>query len=172
MRLSLLPVLALASTALASGATISKALYSIANSTLELNQTITHWPRNIIGTVPIIEKTTILSSKIHNGTRVARASKPLSQEEALQVAKATQKLSASVNLTLETIIHAKHDFESLTLSRVIVLNLQLQRDLSRDLAEAVIEKVPKDLRDPAKELIKSIDDSFKRAIRRYRRSRR
>lgn len=172
MRLSLLPIVALAGTALASGATISKAIYTIANSTLELNKTIAHWPRNIIGTVPIFEKSTILSIKIHNGTRVARASKPLSEEEALQVAKATQKLSLSVNTTLETIIHAKYDFDHLTLSRVILLNLELQRDLSKDLAEAVIDKVPKELKDTARQLIKTIDDSFKKAIRVYHRSRR
>ncbi|KAF4451324.1 antigenic cell wall [Fusarium albosuccineum] len=167
MRLSLLPIVALAGSVLASGDTITAAIDDIANATLALNKTIATWPRTLIGTLPIITKSTELLAEIHKGTKVARASEPLSFDETLQVAQATINLAADVNTTLETVIRAKPDFDRLLLSPVILLNLKLQQDASEDFSSAVIEKVPEELQGNAETLTKGIDDSFVKAIKKY-----
>ncbi|RMJ14830.1 hypothetical protein CDV36_005495 [Fusarium kuroshium] len=167
MRLSILPVLALAGSALASGATIVAAINEIGNATLSLNKTIADWPKTLIGTLPIITKSTILLAEIHNGTKTARASRPLSLDETIAVAQATTKLGGQVNMTLETVIRAKPDFDRLLLRPVILLNLELQRDLTEDFSDAVIDKVPDELQANAKELVKGIGESFEKAIKTY-----
>jgi hypothetical protein len=167
MRLSLLPLVALAGCAFASGDTISTAIDNIFNATLALNKTIATWPQTLLGTIPITTKSTLLLTAIHNGTLVARESEPLSLEETLQVAKATSELSNDVSLTLETVIAAKPKFDKLMVSPVILLNLELQRALSADFSEAVIAKVPENLQGNAKALVQGIDDSFAKAIKKY-----
>ncbi|KAF4978631.1 hypothetical protein FZEAL_5034 [Fusarium zealandicum] len=167
MRLSILPFVALAGTALASGDTISAAINNIANATIALNKTITDWPRTLIGTLPIITKSTTLLAEIHKGTKVARKSAPLSVDEALQVAQATIQLGSDVNTTLETVIRAKSDFDRLLLSPVILLNLELQRDATEDFSQAIIDKVPEALQGNAEALVKGIDASFEKAINKY-----
>ncbi|KAM5344342.1 hypothetical protein ACJ41O_012879 [Fusarium nematophilum] len=167
MRISILPIVALAGTALASGATITAAINEIANATLALNKTIADWPRTLIGTLPIIAKSTALLAEIHKGTKVARASLPLSFDETIQVAQATVKLSGDVNSTLETVIRAKPDFDHLLLSPVILLNLELERDATEDFSTAVIDKVPVELKANAEALVKPIDDAFAKTIRTY-----
>ncbi|KAF5018391.1 hypothetical protein F66182_9620 [Fusarium sp. NRRL 66182] len=167
MRLSLLPLVALAGSALASGDTISAAIDNISNATLALNNTIAHWPKTLIGTLPIITRSTQLLAEIHKGTKVARSSAPLSFQETIQVAQATTELGKDVNITLETVIAAKSSFDRLLLSPVILLNLEMQRDSSADFSEAVISKVPAELQENAKALVKGIDDSFAKAIAKY-----
>jgi hypothetical protein len=167
MRLSLLPLVALAGCAFAYGDTISTAIDNISNATLALNKTIATWPQTLLGTIPITTKSTLLLTAIHNGTLVARESEPLSLEETLQVAKATSELSNDVSLTLETVIAAKPKFDKLMVSPVILLNLELQRALSADFSEAVIAKVPENLQGNAKALVQGIDDSFAKAIKKY-----
>ncbi|RGP77247.1 antigenic cell wall galactomanno [Fusarium longipes] len=167
MRLSLLPLVALAGCAIASGDAISTAIDNISNATLALNKTIANWPQTLLGTIPITTKSTLLLTAIHNGTLVARESESLSLEETLQVAKATSELSNDVSLTIETVIAAKPKFDKLMVSPVILLNLELQRALSVDFSEAVIAKVPENLQGNAKALVQGIDDSFAKAIKKY-----
>ncbi|KAM5519933.1 hypothetical protein FOXYSP1_18357 [Fusarium oxysporum f. sp. phaseoli] len=167
MRLSLLPLIALAGSAFASGDSISTAIDNISNATLALNKTVATWPQTLLGALPITTKSTLLLTEIHKGFVIARESEPLSLEETLQVAKATSELSADVELTINTIIAAKPNFDRLQVSPVILLNLNLQRALSQDFSEAVISKVPKDLQGNAKVLVQGIDDSFARAISKY-----
>lgn len=70
-------------------------------------------------------------------------------------------------MTLETVIRAKPDFDRLLLRPVILLNLELQRDLTEDFSDAVIAKVPDELQANAKELVKGIGESFEKAIKTY-----
>ncbi|KAL4731394.1 hypothetical protein ACLX1H_000360 [Fusarium chlamydosporum] len=167
MRLSLLPLVALAGCAFASGDSISTAIDNISNATLALNKTIATWPQTLLGTIPITTKSTLLLTAIHDGTLDARESEPLSLEETLQVAKATSELSKDVSLTLDTVIAAKPKFDKLQVTPVILLNLKLQRALSADFSEAVISKVPDNLKANAKTLVQGIDDSFAKAIKKY-----
>ncbi|KAJ3523013.1 hypothetical protein NM208_g12616 [Fusarium decemcellulare] len=147
MRLSLLPIVALAGSVLASGDTITAAIDDIANATLALNKTIATWPPY---------------------PHWLPAPRSLwSFDETLQVAQATINLAADVNTTLETVIRAKPDFDRLLLSPVILLNLKLQQDASEDFSSAVIEKVPEELQGNAETLTKGIDDSFVKAIKKY-----
>ncbi|KAH6963082.1 hypothetical protein HG530_006822 [Fusarium avenaceum] len=168
MRLSLLPLIALAGSAIASGDTISSAIDSISNATLALNKAVTSWPQTLVGALPITTKSTLLLTEIHKGTLIARKSEDLSVEETLQVAKATSELSHDVELTIDTIINTKPNFDRLGVSPVILLNLELQRALSADFSEAVISKVPKNLQGNAKALVLGIDESFARAIKKYK----
>ncbi|KAF4448756.1 Cell wall galactomannoprotein [Fusarium austroafricanum] len=167
MRLSLLPLVALAGSAFASGDSISTAIDSISNATLALNHTIATWPQTLLGALPITTKSTLLALEIHKGTVIARESGPLSLDETLQVAKATSELSSDVELTINTIIATKPNFDRLQISPVILLNLELQRGLSADFSAAVIEKVPKELQGNAKQLVAGIDASFARAIKKF-----
>ncbi|KAI5463611.1 antigenic cell wall galactomannoprotein-like protein [Mariannaea sp. PMI_226] len=158
----------LATTAAASGASIVSAMDAISNATKALNKTVASWDGLILGTAPIIVRSTQLLIEIKNGTEVAQASANLTFAEALQVAGATQSLSTVVNSTLTTIINAKHKFDRLLLSPIILLNLHLQKDATDDFSAAVIEKVPAALQETAKGLVKPISDSFDNAISKYK----
>ncbi|KAF7558745.1 hypothetical protein G7046_g5413 [Stylonectria norvegica] len=163
----LLALSTLVTTALGSGASIVSAMADITNTTTDLQSSVSSWSGNPIGTVPIVVKSAELLLCIKSGSQVASASAPLTTDEAVQVAQATQKLAAAVNATLETIIAAKTKFDKLLLGPVILLNLELERDASKDFSNAVVEKVPEALQGVAKTLVQGIDDSFKKAIKWY-----
>jgi hypothetical protein len=157
----------LASTALASGASIIAAMDSISNSTKALNKTIASWDGRVLGVCPIVVKSTQLLLDIKNGTEVAHASANLTFSEAVQVASATTSLATVVNSTLTTIIKAKSKFDKLLLSPVILVTLELQKGATDDFSAAVIEKVPASLQATAKGLVKPISDAFSKAIDKY-----
>lgn len=157
----------LASTALASGATILSAMSTITNTTKSLNKTISSWDGRLLGIAPISVKSAQLLLDIVNGTSIANASSPLTFAEAAQVASATTELAAVVNGTLDTIVQAKPKFDKLLLTPVILIDLQLQRDASEDFAATVVDKVPASLRDTAEGLVEPIDEAFGRAVGKF-----
>ncbi|KAH6895965.1 hydrophobic surface binding protein A-domain-containing protein [Thelonectria olida] len=157
----------LASTAVASGATIIAAMDSISNSTKALNKTIASWDGRVLGVCGITVKSTQLLLDIKNGTEVAHASANLTFNEAVQVASATTSLATVVNSTLTTIIKAKSKFDKLLLTPVIHVTLELQKNATDEFSAAVIEKVPKSLQGTAKGLVKPIAEAFDKAIKKY-----
>lgn len=157
----------LATTALASGASIIAAMDTISATTVDLDTTVAGWNGNIFGTVPIVIKSTQLLIDIGNGTNTAKASDVLSITEAIQVALATNELGGVVEAALDTIVAAKSKFDKLLLSPVILLNLHLQKKATQDFSSAVIDKVPESLQAVAETLVQGIIDAFDAAIEKY-----
>lgn len=169
MRLSLLPTLAaLAATVLADGAAIVSAIDAIDKSTVALGSGITSWNGKLLGALPIVGSSTKLLIDVKKGTKTAEQSEPLTNDEAFQVAFATINLAADVNVTLGAIIEAKPKFDKVLLSPVILGNLKIQQGATEEFSGAVIDKVPAELQDIAKQLVGGIADSFDQAIEAYK----
>lgn len=160
----LAPVAFLATAVLADGAAIVDALNAIAADTAALNNTVIEWKSDLLGSLPIIAKSTSLLATINKGTKTAEDSAPLELLETLGVAQATQALVADVNTTLTTIISRKSDFDHLLLSPVVLLNLELEKKASADFSDAVTAKVPADVQSIAEQLAAQINDAFVEAI--------
>ncbi|KPM34109.1 hypothetical protein AK830_g12463 [Neonectria ditissima] len=168
MRLShMLGLASLATTAAASGASIIASMATITNTSIALNTSVATWDGGLLGTIPIVVKSTQLLVDIKNGTATANASNPLSAAEAAQVAQATTQLAGVVEDVLATIVRAKRKFDKLLLSPAILLNLELQNNATQEFSEAVVAKVPKDLQAFAKTLIEPIQNAFDAAIKKY-----
>ncbi|KAH7134097.1 antigenic cell wall galactomannoprotein-like protein [Dactylonectria macrodidyma] len=162
-----LALVSLASTALASGASIVAAISTISATTTDLDDAVTSWSGGVLGTIPIVIKSTALLIDINNGTKTAEASAALSIAEALQVAQATIKLSDVVVDALDNIVAAKPKFDKLLLSPVIWVNLQLQQKATKEFSAAVVEKVPAALQAVAETLVAGINTAFEEAIEAY-----
>ena len=164
MRLSVLSLAALASGALASGDSIEAAINTIDESTLGLNEHVANWDGKLFGTLPVIKDSAELLSDINKGKKVASESEALDFGETIQVAGATMKLATDVNTTLETVIQAKPKFDKLLLSPIILANLKLEQHATDKFSAAVVEKVPQELQETAKQLVAGIAESFDKAI--------
>lgn len=167
MRLSVLSLAALASGALASGDTIEAAIHTIDESTLALNEDVAQWNGKLLGVLPIVKDSTSLLTDINDGKKAATDSEPLDFGETIQVAGATIQLATDVNTTLEAVIQAKPKFDKLHLSPIILVNLKLQQHSTDKFSNAVVEKVPQELQETAKQLVAGIADSFDKAIDAY-----
>lgn len=159
--------MALASNVLVAGASILDSMKEIDASTLELKESVDNWSGNFLGTFPIIEKSGGLLVDIKQGKKAAENSAELTLEETFFVAQATLALSTNVNSTLETVIAAKSKFDKLLLGPVILVNLKVERHATEEFSTAVIEKIPKEFQEVAKQLVGTIDTSFAKAIEAY-----
>ena len=160
----LLSLVALAATALADGAAIVAAMDHIAADTVKLNDTVAAWPGDFLGALPITVESVSLLKGINDAKTVASESANLTFTEAIQIAQSTLALASSVNSTLETIIAAKHKFDHLLLSPIILVNLELEKKATDEFSGELIAKVPEVLQSTAKTLVLQIDTSFDKAI--------
>ncbi|EAQ87682.1 hypothetical protein CHGG_04301 [Chaetomium globosum CBS 148.51] len=148
--------------------TIVSALTTVNETTTKLGTSVLTWHGGILGTVPILAESTALLIQVKQGTDAASASDPLDVPGTLAVATATGALVKSVNATLGAIVDAKGKFDRLLLSPLIAVNLGLQRRATAEMSEAVIGKVPEQLRELARGLVAPIDQSFGVAVEAYR----
>lgn len=165
--LSLIAIVACISAALADGAAVVVALDTIAAKTDTLNETVASWDGHLLGTLPIVIKSTDLLDAINDATEAAEQSAPLNNIEAVTVALATNNLVSDTNSTLTTIITARPKFDHLLLRPVILLNLKQQKEASSRFSAAVIEKVPEALQDAAKAIVAKLDASLEAALEVY-----
>ena len=164
MKLSLLFTAAVAFAA----SQIPAALDSIAKDTVALNETVAHWNGLPLSLLGIVSKSSTLLNEIKKGTKTADASDPLTFDEALSVATGTTALATDVHQTLDTIVATKKKFDFyLIVSPILKKTLKDQRAATVDFSDAVIAKVPENLREVAKNLIQPIYDDFDKAIAAY-----
>lgn len=160
----LFPLTFLAPVALADGASIVAALTTVDETNTKLGSAVTNWKGDILGTLPVIAESTALLIQVKKGTETAEESEALDILATLDVAKATNKLVASVNTTLTALIEAKGKFDRLLLSPLIFVNLGLQKHATSDMSAAIISKVPAGLQELAASLVAPIEAGFEMAI--------
>lgn len=165
MKLTLLLPLLLPTTLAATQ--IPSALTSITTSTTTLRTALTSWNGHLLTTIPVLKTSAALLTTLKSATKTARASDPLSFDESIQVAQLTQNLAGVVNGTLETLIGLKTKFDRILLSPAILLNLELEKQATKEFSDVVVGKVPEALRETAAGLVKVIADSFDKAIDKY-----
>ncbi len=163
-----LPLAALASTVLADGASIGAALDTINSDTLALEQSVSAWDGDFLGTLSIVALSAELLVAIKEGAKTAKASAALDLGDAVTVAEKTITLAASVNGTITAIIAAKPKFDHLFISPVTLLNLDLEKSATDELSAAIVSKIPADLQPTAQTLVSGIDDSFSEGIAAYK----
>lgn len=172
MRLSVLPVALLATTVVADGASIIAAMTKISDATTKLNGTIADFAGGLIGvveTIPILVESTALLKDIHDGTKVAEDSEPLSIDETVEVSTATSKLVEGVQSSLQVIVDTKPKFDGLlVISPVILINLEQQKSATDKFSKAVIAKLPEEFQSVAEGLIAPVDVAFDAAIAAYK----
>ncbi|KAK0721654.1 hydrophobic surface binding protein A-domain-containing protein, partial [Lasiosphaeria miniovina] len=137
---------------------------TVDNSTLNLQSNIAGWKGDLLGTLPIISESTALLASINKGTKLAKASTAVDFLGAIGVALATVSLATSVNTSLTAVIAAKHKFDKLKLSPVILVDLDLQKKATTDMSNASAAQVPADLKDLAATLVEPIFAAFDKAI--------
>ncbi|KAK3192309.1 hypothetical protein K4F52_001522 [Lecanicillium sp. MT-2017a] len=172
MQFKLFTLITFAASALAGAAEIQASLETIAEQTVKLNETVAAYPDGVIGglinLVPITTQSFKLQKEIEKGTEVAKASEPLTFDEALNIAGYTGQLANDVDSTLKTLIAAKPKFDKfLIVSPILRGVLKKQRSATKEFSEAVVEKIPEELASIAELLIKQIDDNFAAAIAAY-----
>lgn len=161
---TLIAPLALAAQALADAKAIVDALATIDATTVKLGAAVNKWNGDLFGSLPIVSESTTLLVQTKKGTKAAEGSEALDFYGTLDVAKATNNLVKSVNATMTALIGAKPKFDKLKMSPIIFLTLEIQQGATTDMSNAIIAKVPVQLQDLAKDIVKPIDESFKKAI--------
>ncbi|KAH7305665.1 hydrophobic surface binding protein A-domain-containing protein [Rhexocercosporidium sp. MPI-PUGE-AT-0058] len=165
---SFLPAVLFASTVAASGASISASLDVITSKALALNTTVASWNGDFFGVLPILSASQALTDAINNGTAVAKASEPLSQEEAFSIVEPANTLVDDTKSVLNTLVAAKSKFDALVIGSPIVLQiLKTDRADAKNLTTAVTEKVPVELQSVAESITAPIDVAFADAIEKY-----
>ncbi|KAM3510920.1 hypothetical protein MY11210_005458 [Beauveria gryllotalpidicola] len=165
MQFKLLALAALATTALAD---IKGALGTIGSATVQLNRTVTSYRGGLLGLVPITTDALCLLNDIYQGTRIARASAPLSYEAALDIAGATGTLANDVNDVIDNLVRAKPKFDALLIvTPIIKVTIEQEREATQGLCREILAKIPKELADIAAILVKQIDDKFAEGIRAF-----
>ncbi|KAK0384872.1 hypothetical protein NLU13_7350 [Sarocladium strictum] len=151
-----------------SAATILDSIHEVDGSTGALGSSVKSWKGNFLGTLPIIGASTVLLGDINDGTKTAKASAPLTLDEALDVAGATISLGDTVNSTLQAVIDRRPDFQKLLLGPVILGTLEMQKSATDRYTAAVLEKVPQEAQAIARDLIGDIESSFQKALDAYK----
>lgn len=147
---------------------ILTALNTIATDTTTLNTTVASWNGNALALLEITLQSAKLLAAINAGTKTASRAANLTLAQTLDVATATIALATDVNQTVTTIVAAKPKFDRLVVvDPVILLNLKLEQDASREFSAAVVAKVPADLQAIAQGLTQGIDDSFSEGLAVY-----
>lgn len=169
MKLSLVlaTVATLVGNVVADGASIVSALDIISSEASTVESTLSSWPGDFLGALPITEQSAELLIGILNATAVAKASANLTDTETISVATATINLVTGTNSTVTAIIDAKPKFDHLLLSPVIYLSLQTLKAASDQLSAAITEKLPTVYQAVAEALSAELDDSFDTALDAY-----
>ncbi|XWW94002.1 hypothetical protein V2A60_001941 [Cordyceps javanica] len=165
MQFKLLAFVALAATAVAD---IKGALDTIGTATVKLNKTVTDYNGGLLGLVPITTDALCLLDDIHQGTRTAKASKPLDYDAALDIAGATGTLANDVNDVIDNLVRTRPKFDRLLIVTPIIKGvIETQRSATADLCKAVVAKIPQELAEVALILVKQIDDKFAEGIKAF-----
>lgn len=146
---------------------ISTSLSKVQSSTAQLGASVASWDGNPLllpGKLPILAGGISLLAEVRKATRTAESSEPLDFDGAVQVAQATIELGKTVNSTLTAIIDAKPKFDKNLLTPLILINLGLQKKATAELSDEIVKKVPAELQDTARELVKPVDEGFALAI--------
>ncbi|KAM0249521.1 hypothetical protein ACHAQJ_009027 [Trichoderma viride] len=147
---------------------ILTALGTITSDTVSLNTTVATFDGNPLTLLKITAQSAQLLAAINAGTKTANKAANLTLDQTLDVATATIALATDVNQTITSIINAKPKFDKLlVVDPVILLNLKLEQDATRDFSAAVVAKVPAALQSVAQGLTQGIDDSFSEGLAVY-----
>ncbi|KAM3549000.1 hypothetical protein MY1884_008938 [Beauveria asiatica] len=165
MQIKLLALAALATTAVAD---IKGSLGTIDTQVAQLNKTVSSYSGGLVGLIPITTDALCLLDDIYQGTRTARASPPLGYDAALDIAGATGTLADDVNTVIGTLVRTKPKFDNwVIVTPIIKVMVEQQRDATKELCDAILAKIPKELADIAAILIKQIDDKFAEGIKAF-----
>ncbi|KAF1818808.1 uncharacterized protein K489DRAFT_326775 [Dissoconium aciculare CBS 342.82] len=159
-----LAIVGFAATAVvADGAAIVKSLGTIRQKNAAFNGTLVKWDGSLFGAIPILTSSGDLNKAVDAGTKVAKASAPLSLDEATQVYIATQSLQGEIVVTIDNLIAAKPKFDKAGVTVITTSTLSTSRKSAAAFGAAVVEKVPADLQSFAQGVVGSIDAEFARA---------
>ncbi|KAF2232736.1 hypothetical protein EV356DRAFT_517277 [Viridothelium virens] len=103
-------------------------------------------------------------SSINTGTTNVQATTPISDNDALQVASATETLINTLNTTIDDLIAKKPTFVSSGQSATVLSQLQQQRTASNSFSSAIVSKTPSDLSSIAQSLTAQIAAEFQTGI--------
>ncbi|KAH8671485.1 hydrophobic surface binding protein A-domain-containing protein [Xylariales sp. PMI_506] len=166
MRLSFALALAASfvGTSLGTGADIVSALDTLLTESTTFQSALSSWTGNILGAIPLAEQTTEVYKSIVNATSVATASANLTAIEALTVTAATTKLVLSTNATLTALINAKSQFDSVKMSTLLYLTLDIEKAASDKLSAAISSKLPTLYQAAALVLTDTLNTNFETAL--------
>lgn len=157
---------ALLGLALADGAAILGAMKEVVAETKELEDTVASYNGRITVLFKVLSKNRHLLKILKRGVIAANQSAPLEGLDALAVAKESEVLVEAAKSSLSTIVRKKRRFKGFLRHRTLHI-LKKQRAASRKFSDAIIEKVPEELREVAKLMSAPVDVAFNDAIAAY-----
>lgn len=164
---SLAAVALLATSVVADGAAIIKSLQTIDKDILALDKAVNKFNGNLFDTFPILGASNTLNNDLDAGTKTAQKSQQLTNDETFALVTPVNQLSADANVTLTDLINKKPQFEKLFLTGIIKLVLSDSKKKADAYQQAIIDKVPANFQDIAKNLVAPLDAGFQKAIDAY-----
>lgn len=141
-------------------------LKNLAQITDRLREDVIQWKGDTLGAIPLLNRCRNVANDISACTDVARQMPDCNTKEADEVQETAEKLSASIERTMEAIVAARPKIRSIPFigDPVAMGILQRQRSAAAELIEVVTAKAGKDRPEAAAKLASQLDGHFAKSI--------
>ncbi|KAM3522235.1 hypothetical protein NHJ13051_005797 [Beauveria bassiana] len=159
---------ALAATVLADGAAVNTALKTVDKSINALTATLTGFSGNIFGSLPVLGASLKLKSDIQKATKAASSSQDLTSDETLSLAETVGTIITDATKSIDAFIAVKPKFDKLLiLTPIAAGQIKDLKTATVALGDAIVSKVPAELKDISSQLIGQINAQFDRGSAAY-----
>ncbi|KAM3507759.1 hypothetical protein MY10362_001561 [Beauveria mimosiformis] len=160
--------IALAATVLADGAAVNTALKTVDQSINSLTATLTGFSGNIFGAIPVLGASLKLKSDIEKATKAASSSQGLTSDETLSLADTVGTIITDATKSIDAFIAVKPKFDKLLiLTPIAAGQIKDLKTATVALGDAIVSKVPAELKEIASQLIGQINAQFDRGSAAY-----
>ncbi|TQN71838.1 Cell wall mannoprotein 1 [Colletotrichum shisoi] len=173
MQLAKTLLFALVGTAFASpiekrqAAIIQQAVTEVQGAITKLETAVKGVGDDIASAQPVLDAATNVKTVIAKAGNDIQASQPLQLQEALGLQQIGRDLQTSATGLIDTLIAKKPNFDKLGVSKVVLQNLQDQKNTTLSLGQALISKVPAIGQSVAQDAIDQIAAILDRGIQAY-----
>ncbi|KAM0668065.1 hypothetical protein ACQRIU_001627 [Beauveria bassiana] len=159
---------ALAATVLADGAAVNTALKTVDKSINALTATLTGFSGNIFGSLPVLGASLKLKSDIQKATKAASSSQDLTSDETLSLAETVGTIITDATKSIDAFIAVKPKFDKLLiLTPIAAGQIKDLKTATVALGDAIVSKVPAELKDISSQLTGQINAQFDRGSAAY-----
>ncbi|KAM3455559.1 hypothetical protein MY3296_002270 [Beauveria thailandica] len=160
--------IALAATVLADGAAVNNALKTVDQSINALTTTLTGFSGNIFGAIPVLGASLKLKSDIDKAAKAASSSQGLTSDETLSLADTVGTITTDATKSIDAFIAVKPKFDKLLiLTPIAAGQIKNLKTATVALGDAIVSKVPAELKEIASQLIAQINAQFDRGSAAY-----
>ncbi|KAM3510955.1 hypothetical protein MY11210_005421 [Beauveria gryllotalpidicola] len=165
---NLVAPIALAATVLADGAAIDTALKTVGQSINALTASLNGFSGDIFGSTPVLGASLKLKSDIEKAIEAASSSQGLTSDETLSLANTVGTIITDATTSIDAFIAVKLKFDKLfILTPIAAGQIKDLKTATVALGDAIVAKVPAELKDVASKLVGQINAQFDRGSAAY-----